>query len=289
MKILLLNGHGIDIRVDNAKLHIKDGRFSTSEEPAQYVFHPQRIDVDSIIIYGQSGNITVEAIRWLIKHGVQVTILNWDGKLLTTMLPPESVQVKTKFAQYRAYEDEDTRLRIARGLIEAKFDKTQVVLDYLKQRYPEINDDFSENAGKLYSTRTIKEIMGVEGIIAAEYWKQFMKVIPEKYEFDTRVFGRKNRPMGAADHVNCMLNYGYSLLEAECLRAINSTGLDSHVGFLHEMQPGKYSLAYDLQEPFRFLVDLAVITLIETDRMEKNDFIWTENYNLRLRPTGARK
>jgi len=36
-------------------------------------------------------------------------------------------------------------------------------------------------------------------------------------------------------------------------------------------------------------VDLAVITLIETDRMEKGDFIWTENYNLRLQPTGARK
>ena len=33
-----------------------------------------------------------------------------------------------------------------------------------------------------------------------------------------------------------MLNYGYSLLEAECLRVINSVCLDSHVGFLHEMK-----------------------------------------------------
>jgi len=49
--------------------------------------------------------------------------------------------------------------------------------------------------------------------------------------------------MGAVDPVNCMPNYGYSLLEVECLRGINSSGLDAHVGFLHEMQPGKYSLA----------------------------------------------
>jgi CRISP-associated protein Cas1 len=95
--------------------------------------------------------------------------------------------------------------------------------------------------------------------------------------------------MGASDTINCMLNYGYSLLEAECLRAINSVGLDAHVGFLHEMAPGKYSLAYDLQELFRFLVDLAVIGLIEKDAMEKKDFIRTESYTLRLRPTGARK
>jgi CRISPR-associated protein Cas1 len=89
--------------------------------------------------------------------------------------------------------------------------------------------------------------------------------------------------------VDVMFNNGYALLEAECLRAINTAGLDAHVGFLHEMASGKNSLAYDLQEPFRFLVDLAVINLIETDRMEKKDFIRTDNYSLRLRPSGAKK
>nr|WP_256360043.1 CRISPR-associated endonuclease Cas1 [Methanococcoides sp. NM1] len=36
---------------------------------------------------------------------------------------------------------------------------------------------------------------------------------------------------------------GYALPESECLRAINSVGLDAHVGFLHEMNQSKYSLA----------------------------------------------
>ncbi|WP_462272818.1 CRISPR-associated endonuclease Cas1 [Methanohalophilus sp.] len=36
---------------------------------------------------------------------------------------------------------------------------------------------------------------------------------------------------------------------------MNSVGLDPHVGFLHEMNSSKNSLAYDLQEPFRFIVD----------------------------------
>lgn len=289
MRFLLLNGHGIRIWVDSAKLHIRDGRFSTEEEPKEYVFAPKSIDVDSIILYGQSGNISIEAIRWLVKHGVQVTVLNWDGKLLTTMLPPESVQVQTKFAQYRAFEDERKRLEIAKKCIEAKFVRTELVLDYLKQRYPEVDADLSGDAAKLKDARTIREVMGAEGAVAAFYWQEFQKIIPEKLEFDGRNQGRTNRPMGAPDTVNCMLNYGYSLLEAECLRAINSVGLDAHVGFLHEMAPGKYSLAYDLQELFRFLVDLAMIHLIETDAMEKKDFIRTESYTLRLRPTGAWK
>lgn len=55
------------------------------------------------------------------------------------------------------------------------------------------------------------------------------------------------------------------------------------------MNPSKNSLAYDLQEPFRFLVDLAVIKLTETNGIDKKDFIRNESYSLRLRPTGAKK
>ncbi|WP_406662544.1 CRISPR-associated endonuclease Cas1 [Methanolobus sp. ZRKC3] len=79
------------------------------------------------------------------------------------------------------------------------------------------------------------------------------------------------------------------MLEAECLRAINTVGLDAHVGFLHEMNPSKNSLAYDFQEPFRFLVDLTVISLIDSQKMDNKDFIRTESYSLRLKPTGAKK
>ena len=98
MKMLLLNGHGIDVRVSGAKLHIKDGITSGSEELGGYVFSPKRMDLDHIIVYGRNGNFTLDAVRWLIKHNVQISILNWDGKLLTTMQHPESTNVKTKFA-----------------------------------------------------------------------------------------------------------------------------------------------------------------------------------------------
>ncbi|WP_406661906.1 CRISPR-associated endonuclease Cas1 [Methanolobus sp. ZRKC3] len=107
---------------------------------------PKRIDIDSIVVYGQSGNISIDAIRWLIKHRVQITIMDWDGKLLTTMLPPESTNIKTKFAQYHAYEDTDTRLKLARKFIEAKFAKSEANLTYLNQRYPEIDYDLRLNS-----------------------------------------------------------------------------------------------------------------------------------------------
>ncbi|WP_245747874.1 CRISPR-associated endonuclease Cas1 [Methanolobus profundi] len=33
------------------------------------------------------------------------------------------------------------------------------------------------------------------------------------------------------------------------------------------------NLAYDIQEPFRFLVDLSIIDLIELDKMDNKEFI----------------
>ncbi|SDG05323.1 CRISPR-associated protein, Cas1 family [Methanolobus vulcani] len=269
-------------------MHIREGRHTTDIEPKRYVFSPQKTDIDHIIVYGRNGNLILDAVRWLIKHNVQITFLDWNGKILSTLQPPETTNVKTKFAQYHAFEDDESRITIARKFIEAKFDKSIVVMDYLKQRYPEIDFDFSEDIEKLKSANSIKEIMGIEGGVAWKYWNEFNKAIPGEYDFCSRI-DQYRRATGAGDKVNVMLNYGYALLEAECLRAINTAGLDAHVGFLHEMNPSKNSLAYDLQEPFRFLVDMAVINLIESNKMDNNDFIRTESYSLRLKPSGAKK
>ena len=44
-----------------------------------------------------------------------------------------------------------------------------------------------------------------------------------------------------------------------------------------------------MRKMFRSLIDLAIIKLIENESIDKRDFIRTESYTLRLRPTGARK
>src|SRR3989344_9701862 len=181
MKLLLLNGHGISMRVDGAKLHIRDGRYSTTEEPEEWVFAPKRIDVDNIVIYGRNGNITLDAIRWTIKHNIQISILNWNGKLLTTMLPPESVQVKTKFHQYYAYNDITLRVKISRKLLEAKFARTQQVLDWLKERYPSIKNDFASELVLFRKAASLSSMMMVEGRIASIFWKEFAKIVPKNY------------------------------------------------------------------------------------------------------------
>jgi CRISPR-associated protein Cas1 len=135
----------------------------------------------------------------------------------------------------------------------------------------------------------IKDVMGIEGMIAHHYWAVISTIFDKKFEFDGRVYGKTIRPMGAVDPINALFNYGYSILESQCWKALNSVGLDPHVGFLHEMNPSKAPLVYDFQEPFRWIVDVTVLSALEKEIFTKKDFIRTENYNIRIRPDGVKK
>ena len=286
MKFLTLSGHGASVKVSDGKLHVQDGRSTVDQEPESFVFTPKRIPYDNIVVYGHSGHITFEAMKWLSKQNVQLTLLNWDGRLLTTLLPPEARQTQVKFAQYRVYQSEE-RISLAKNFIYAKIKNTKVVLSWLKEKYPEIDDKIESEYKALLKAKNIRDIMAWEGRVAAKYWKELSKIFDKKFEFNTRM--NPNRPFGAIDPINALFNYGYGILESHCRKAINTTGMDTHVGFLHEVTQGKTPLVYDLQEPFRCLIDIAVINVLEKKLFDKKDFIRTENYNIRLKPSGAKK
>jgi CRISPR-associated protein Cas1 len=89
----------------------------------------------------------------------------------------------------------------------------------------------------------------------------------------------------ATDSVNAALNYGSRFLEGECRRAIHSVGLEAAVGFLHVFSDyqTKQSLVYDLEEPFRWLIDLSVIQAFELKALDLHDFYFTgDNYQYRF-------
>ncbi|MDH3502518.1 MAG: CRISPR-associated endonuclease Cas1 [Nitrosopumilus sp.] len=53
------------------------------------------------------------------------------------------------------------------------------------------------------------------------------------------------------------------------------------MGFLHEINH-RTPLVYDIQELFRWIIDVSVIQLLEGKKIKKSDFIITENYHIRL-------
>jgi CRISPR-associated protein Cas1 len=77
-------------------------------------------------------------------------------------------------------------------------------------------------------------------------------------------------------------------LESECWKAVNTVGLEPYIGFIHKTYTNKAPLIYDLQEPFRWLIELGVLKLILGNKIKKSDFINTDQGNVRLRPTATK-
>lgn len=69
---------------------------------------------------------------------------------------------------------------------------------------------------------------------------------------------------GATDLVNCLLNYGYSILYARIWQGVLYRKLNPTISIIHTTQPGKPTLVYDIIELFRTqAVDRVIISLIQ--------------------------
>jgi CRISPR-associated protein Cas1 len=292
MNPLLISGFGTNISVDKRRLIVQN-----KLENQRYEFYPHQIKHDSVIIDGHTGSISFEAMRWLVKHNIPITMLNWNGNLLSVTLPKEPVSSKLRLKQYEIYLDEKRRYDIAYPIVKEKIKQSINLLNELSKYYKtvDINKIKSESKReamfKLESTYDYRNLMMYEGRIADIYWSQiqktFNKLCPE-FNFKSRRGKASSWNMNASDEVNALLNYGYAVLESEVQKDLNSIGLDPSISFLHELSNSRASLVYDVQELYRWLVDLSVIQLLEEKKLKKADFIVTENYNIRLRETTAK-
>lgn len=71
-----------------------------------------------------------------------------------------------------------------------------------------------------------------------------------------------------------MLPFVYTLIANDTTAALESVGLDPHVGFLHTLRPGRCSLALDIMEELRaYLGDCLVLSSINRGQIQPNDFI----------------
>ena len=292
MNPLLISGFGTNISVDKRRLIIQN-----KLDNERYEYYPHQIKHDSVIVDGHTGSISFEAMRWLVKHNITIAMLNWNSNLLSVTLPKETVSSKLRLRQYEIYQDEKRRYGVAYPIIKEKVKQSINLLNELSKYYREIDvntissESDKESMFKLETTYEYRNLMMYEGRIADIYWVTLSKVfttLNPEFNFKSRRGKTSSWNMNASDEINALLNYGYAVLESEVRKDLNSIGLDPSISFLHELSNSRASLVYDVQELYRWLVDLSVIQLLEEKRLKKADFIVTENYNIRLRDNTAK-
>ena len=202
MNPLLITGFGTSINVDKRKLIITNKLKDTRLE-----FYPHKISHDGIIIDGHTGNITFEAMRWLMKHNINLTLLNWNGQLLANVLPEQPKSGKLRVKQYQKYLNGTDRFEIALKIVQTKVEQSLNLLEELSKFYESVDFtkirkaaekedlfllDIMKNSEAQDISKSIKQLMTYEGRIAGIYLENITKIFNQlSPEFNFT--GRKNK------------------------------------------------------------------------------------------------
>jgi CRISPR-associated endonuclease Cas1 len=98
----------------------------------------------------------------------------------------------------------------------------------------------------------------------------------------------RKRARSARHPVNAMLNYGYGILANKVRSQIVAAGFDPAIGILHGNAGNSIPLVYDLMEPFRPVIDRAVLEFALSHAFSPGDFTINKWGGCRLNPQMAK-
>lgn len=211
-------------------------------------------------------------------RGISITFLDRNGGFRGEFRPPTSGNVLLRVDQFDGYRDTERTTEIARSIVAGKVENSRTVLaKRARDASGEASDQLNTHADKLKRLRRsiakaedVDALRGYEGTAARIYFSAFDALITNSaaaFNFD----GRVRRP--PTDPVNSLLSFLYTILLNDCRAAAEGVGLDPQIGFLHDLRPGRPSLALDLMEEFRApLADRTVLTMINRQELDEDSF-----------------
>lgn len=234
--------------------------------------------LDRVVVKG-TATLTTRLIARLVERGIGLTVLAGRDARPVVQLPSLAAgDSGARLAQYALMADEDHRAALSRTLVLAKLRAQRRILAELSDAgpAPAIRDGLAlldrsvRRLDRASAPPARSTLRGIEGAAAAGYFRALATLFPPAAGFE----GRNRRP--PRDPVNACLSLGYTLLHGDAVRAAAAHGLDVMLGVYHDIAPGRESLACDLAEPVRPLIDRTVHTLFRDQTVRAEDFTRTK-------------
>lgn len=211
-----------------------------------------------------------------VSKTIPINFISPQGKFLAKVCGETKGNVFLRVAQIDCFRENG--LQLTKNTIAAKLCNTKQLIRRTLHDNSELREDaeikkvmdiLSNGISKVYMAVSVEEVIGIEGSCARAYFSIFNKLITnEKVPFSFEL--RTKRP--PLDPVNAMLSFVYSLATAEFAASLETVGLDSYIGYCHTLRSGRSSLACDLVEETRCIVERFVITLLNLRIIGEDDF-----------------
>lgn len=264
MTTLVIDYRGSNLAFDNGALVVRtpDGAV-------------QRVPLGQLerVLIQADASIGAGVLRQMAAARVPLHVLRGRSRADSAMLWPSAGDALRRLAQRRAFDDPDQSLRLARILVRRRLLGQMRVLDEARGELPRIRYPLSRahrlvkaQLRKITKADDIDTVRGLEGGATALYFSGYRRLFHAQWEFNAR----RRRP--PTDPVNACLSLGYSLLHAVVLDEVHASGLDAALGVLHRPAYNRASLACDLVEIERHIIEYLVWCQFRTNKYSLRDF-----------------
>ena len=216
-------------------------------------------------------HITTPALKSAMKHGVPIHFANHYGQYQGCAAGPSPHALGADFwlQQSQYLQNPVHALAISQQLILARITSIKHIIQRRDKKSAEL-PLLEKLIKKLKRAENLDQLRGYEGQASKQLWAFFKRTLDPQWQFS----GRNRRP--PKDPVNAMLSLGYTFLYS-LVDSINcSIGLYAWQGALHQQHGYHRTLASDLMEPARYIVERTVLTLINRGQVKVEDFALSE-------------
>ena len=293
--VCVADGQGLSVHVHRGHLVVADG---IGRHRRERRYHKATHGLTRLVILGSTGTLSLDALRYCDRLDICVAVIDrGEDRPSFLTVPKGTDDARLRRAQATA-RDPGIDLVVSRMLLGAKLmGQAKVSREVFGAEGPA--DSIDTLREQLAQSTSLDEIRQLEASAAACYFNAWAgsplavpkfvskdaQSVPEHWHrFDGRrsVLYSNNGNRKAERPVNAILNYLYALLEVEAVLACHVVGLDPGLGMMHADARGRQSMALDLMEPVRPLVDGWTLDLLAKKSFKKSDFAEAPDGQVRL-------
>jgi len=205
------------------------------------------------------GNTTITSnfIKQATSFGISVFLMNKNFRLYASIDALAEGNYLLRIKQYQSQRD----FYMAKELVKEKV-FNQLKLLSAAEKISNYKDKKSLLKEKISLANTEKVLLGIEGSMSKEFFSVYFESIN----------WYRREPRTKIDPTNLLLDMGYTFLfnYIDCL--LRLYGFDVYKGFYHKFFFKRKSLSCDMMEPFRPLIDRAVMKIYKLNIYNEKDF-----------------
>jgi CRISP-associated protein Cas1 len=223
----------------------------------------QKVSLHKIIGIYIIGSFTMTSnlLEKCLKFGISLFLLKYNLETYGSFESYASANFLLRYQQYHLSETQE--MAISKKLVEQK------ALNQIKTIKPLLESTLHKNL----KTKTLLDIrvcedsqtlLGIEGNLAKIYFQTLF----DEYNW------RGRQPRAKNDINNLLLDIGYTYLFNFVDSLLKLYGFDTYKGVYHKLFFQRKSLACDIMEPFRPIIDYRLQKAHHLQQIKKSDFVF---------------